>query len=83
MDQFMYVADPKYALRMHDSAHLEHVKKAEWRNARHIEELRRSRRAEVERPQEELDVRPRVRRRFPLPSWRGVLASLRLAGSAQ
>jgi hypothetical protein len=83
MDQFMYLADPRHALRMHDSAHLEHVRRAEWRNARHIEELQRSRRAESRPPREELDVRPRASRRFPWPSWRGVLGSLHLAGSVQ
>ncbi len=82
MDQFMYVADPKYALRMHNSAHLEDVKRKEWTRARHIEELQRSRAAERKSVLDVLQS-PRARERNPWLSWRGVLRSFRLAGSVR
>lgn len=42
---FLYVADPKSAVRMSSSRHLEETRRAQWRNARHVEEVMRSRRA--------------------------------------
>jgi hypothetical protein len=91
MDPFMYVAHPENTLRMHNSAHLEHVKKSEWRNARHIEELRRSQQtpsptvdpAAHPAEQEPATVRPRATRRAPWSSWRGVLHLLHLPGWAR
>lgn len=82
MDQFTYLADPRTALEMHNSAYLEQVKKAEWRNARHLEELQRSRHAGGP-VTEILETGPRSHHRFAWPSWRGVLQSLHLAGSVR
>ncbi len=69
MDQLTYLADPRTSLQMHDSAHLEQVKTAEWRHARHVTD--------------ELVVRPRATMTSPWLSWRGALQPLRLAGSVR
>lgn len=82
MDQFTYLADPRTALQMHNSAYLEQVKKTEWRHARHVEELKRSQALAARTAKDELVSRPRATRPSPWLSWRGVLHFLRLAGDA-
>lgn len=81
MDQFTYLADPRTSLQMHNSAYLAQVKKAEWRNARHVEELRRSQALTARSAKDELVSRPT--RTFSWSSWRGLLQSLRLVGTVR
>lgn len=83
MDQFTYLADPRTSLPMHDSAYLEQVKKAEWRHARHVEELRRSQALTARSAKDELVSRPRTTRTVSWSSWRGLLQSLRLVGTVR
>ena len=81
MDQFTYLADPRTSLQMHNSAYLEQVKKAEWRHARHVEELRRSQALAARSAKDELVSRPT--RTVSWSSWRGLLQSLRLVGTVR
>lgn len=80
MDQYIYTADPRIALALASQRHHEEIKRAEWRNARHVEELKRSRMLEREAASatpEEIAPRPAA----AWFSWRGILASLRIAGA--
>ena len=85
MDQFTYVADPQRTLRMHNSPYLEQVRRADWDDARHVEELLRRLSVELSSRSalDELIVPPRARETGAWPSWRRVLQSLHLTASVR
>lgn len=83
MDQFTYVADPQRSLRMHNSLYLERVRRADWDDARHIEELVHRLSAELSSRSavDELLVPTRAGERGAWLAWRRVLQSLHLTAS--
>lgn len=80
MEQYLYTADPRIALALANQRHHEEIKRAEWRNARHLQELKRSRMLEREAAAAARDESTSPAAPAWL-NWRGLLASLHIAGA--